>query len=247
MSWGWGRSIIAFPASPAMSRTGAAPRPAMKAASRAPWCCGFRSPALIEALHGGPPPHPVYGAQLNPEGVPGVPGEGRAVIRLRVFREQARRRNRGRDASPAHRVGRPGLRAVGAGDADLAAQRAAGVRARLAGSGPGIGNPRAGGEKRRQGQLRFRHRIRRDKARALRPQGQPAQPEAADRQRLRRGHRHKLQPVSRRKLHASRGRLPRCGERRAAGGTDGSATRRDAGLYPRAGPAGAARRWTMRA
>ena len=24
--------------------------------------------------NGGPPPHPVYGGQLNPEGVPGVPG-----------------------------------------------------------------------------------------------------------------------------------------------------------------------------
>ncbi len=36
-------------------------------------------------LHGGPPPHPVYGAQLNPEGVPGVPGEGRAVVRYEFF------------------------------------------------------------------------------------------------------------------------------------------------------------------
>jgi len=31
--------------------------------------------------HGGPRPHPVYGDQLNEEGVPGVPGEGRAQIR----------------------------------------------------------------------------------------------------------------------------------------------------------------------
>jgi CxxC motif-containing protein (DUF1111 family) len=30
--------------------------------------------------HGGPLPHPIYGAQLNPEGVPGVPGEGRAIL-----------------------------------------------------------------------------------------------------------------------------------------------------------------------
>jgi len=36
-------------------------------------------------VHGGPPPHPVYGAQLNPEGVPGVPGEGRAVVRYEFF------------------------------------------------------------------------------------------------------------------------------------------------------------------
>jgi CxxC motif-containing protein (DUF1111 family) len=36
-------------------------------------------------LHGGPLPHPVYGAQLNPEGVPGVPGEGRAVVRYEFF------------------------------------------------------------------------------------------------------------------------------------------------------------------
>ncbi len=34
---------------------------------------------------GGPAPHPVYGAQLNPEGAPGVPGEGRAVIRYEFF------------------------------------------------------------------------------------------------------------------------------------------------------------------
>ncbi|MBK1713072.1 thiol oxidoreductase [Rubrivivax gelatinosus] len=31
--------------------------------------------------HGGPRPHPVYGEQLNEEGVPGVPGEGRARLR----------------------------------------------------------------------------------------------------------------------------------------------------------------------
>ncbi|MEJ2426824.1 MAG: di-heme oxidoredictase family protein [Candidatus Thiodiazotropha sp.] len=31
--------------------------------------------------HGGPRPHPVYGAQLNEQGVPGVPGEGRAEVR----------------------------------------------------------------------------------------------------------------------------------------------------------------------
>ena len=31
--------------------------------------------------HGGPRPHPVYGGQLNEEGVPGVPGEGQAAIR----------------------------------------------------------------------------------------------------------------------------------------------------------------------
>jgi CxxC motif-containing protein (DUF1111 family) len=34
---------------------------------------------------GGPAPHPVYGAQLNPEGAPGVPGDGRAVIRYEFF------------------------------------------------------------------------------------------------------------------------------------------------------------------
>ena len=31
--------------------------------------------------HGGPLPHPVYGDQLNEEGTPGVPGEGRAWLR----------------------------------------------------------------------------------------------------------------------------------------------------------------------
>ena len=31
--------------------------------------------------HGGPKPHPVYGGQLNENGVPGVPGEGRAEVR----------------------------------------------------------------------------------------------------------------------------------------------------------------------
>jgi CxxC motif-containing protein (DUF1111 family) len=31
-------------------------------------------------MHGGPKPHPAYGTQLNEEGVPGVPGEGRAAI-----------------------------------------------------------------------------------------------------------------------------------------------------------------------
>ena len=30
--------------------------------------------------HGGPKPHPAYGDQLNEEGIPGVPGEGRAVL-----------------------------------------------------------------------------------------------------------------------------------------------------------------------
>ena len=33
--------------------------------------------------HGGPKPHPAYGGQLNEEGIPGVPGEGRAAIRWR--------------------------------------------------------------------------------------------------------------------------------------------------------------------
>ena len=31
--------------------------------------------------HGGPKPHPAYGGQLNEEGIPGVPGEGRATLR----------------------------------------------------------------------------------------------------------------------------------------------------------------------
>lgn len=31
--------------------------------------------------HGGPRPHPAYGDQLNEEGIPGVPGEGRAHLR----------------------------------------------------------------------------------------------------------------------------------------------------------------------
>jgi CxxC motif-containing protein (DUF1111 family) len=35
--------------------------------------------------HGGPAPHPAYGGQLNPEGVPGVPGEGRAVLSYEFF------------------------------------------------------------------------------------------------------------------------------------------------------------------
>jgi CxxC motif-containing protein (DUF1111 family) len=35
--------------------------------------------------HGGPLPHPVYGAQLNPEGIPGVNGEGRAVLTYEEF------------------------------------------------------------------------------------------------------------------------------------------------------------------
>ena len=33
--------------------------------------------------HGGPKPHPAYGGQLNEEGIPGVPGEGVAVLRWR--------------------------------------------------------------------------------------------------------------------------------------------------------------------
>jgi CxxC motif-containing protein (DUF1111 family) len=33
--------------------------------------------------HGGPKPHPAYGGQLNEEGIPGVPGEGRAVLKWR--------------------------------------------------------------------------------------------------------------------------------------------------------------------
>jgi len=34
--------------------------------------------------HGAPRPHPAYGDQLNEEGVPGVPGEGRAELRWHV-------------------------------------------------------------------------------------------------------------------------------------------------------------------
>jgi CxxC motif-containing protein (DUF1111 family) len=33
--------------------------------------------------HGGPKPHPAYGGQLNEEGIPGVPGEGRATLTWR--------------------------------------------------------------------------------------------------------------------------------------------------------------------
>jgi CxxC motif-containing protein (DUF1111 family) len=33
--------------------------------------------------HGGPKPHPAYGGQLNEEGIPGVPGEGRATLKWR--------------------------------------------------------------------------------------------------------------------------------------------------------------------
>lgn len=36
------------------------------------------------APHGGPNPHPVYGDQFNPDGIPGVPGEGKATV---VWRE----------------------------------------------------------------------------------------------------------------------------------------------------------------
>lgn len=35
--------------------------------------------------HGGPRAHPHYGAQLNPEGVPGVAGEGQAVVAYEEF------------------------------------------------------------------------------------------------------------------------------------------------------------------
>jgi len=38
--------------------------------------------------HGGPLPHPNYGVQLNPEGIPGVPGEGRAIISYEFFEEK---------------------------------------------------------------------------------------------------------------------------------------------------------------
>jgi CxxC motif-containing protein (DUF1111 family) len=34
-------------------------------------------------VHGGPNPHPAYGGQLNEEGIPGVPGEGRAYLEWR--------------------------------------------------------------------------------------------------------------------------------------------------------------------
>lgn len=30
--------------------------------------------------HGGPQPHPIYGDQLNPDGIPSVPGEGKAIL-----------------------------------------------------------------------------------------------------------------------------------------------------------------------
>ncbi|HEY8136488.1 MAG TPA: di-heme oxidoredictase family protein [Methylocystis sp.] len=42
-------------------------------------------PGVDRGAFGGPLPHPVYGAQLNPEGVPGVPGEGRAIVRYGSF------------------------------------------------------------------------------------------------------------------------------------------------------------------
>lgn len=38
--------------------------------------------------HGGPKPHPVYGGQLNDEGIPGVPAEGRAAIRWQELAPQ---------------------------------------------------------------------------------------------------------------------------------------------------------------
>jgi len=38
--------------------------------------------------HGGPKPHPTYGGQLNDEGIPGVPAEGRAAIRWRDLAPQ---------------------------------------------------------------------------------------------------------------------------------------------------------------
>jgi len=38
--------------------------------------------------HGGPKPHPAYGGQLNDEGIPGVPAEGRAAIRWRKLPAQ---------------------------------------------------------------------------------------------------------------------------------------------------------------
>ena len=37
--------------------------------------------------HGAPRPHPVYGDQLNPAGVPGVPGEGDAVLHYAIKRQ----------------------------------------------------------------------------------------------------------------------------------------------------------------
>lgn len=55
--------------------------------------------------HGGPNPHPVYGDQLNEEGVPGVPGEGRAEIR---WRETAVRLDDGETV----RLRRPDIRFV---------------------------------------------------------------------------------------------------------------------------------------
>ncbi|WP_255467849.1 di-heme oxidoredictase family protein [Reyranella sp. CPCC 100927] len=37
--------------------------------------------------HGGPQPHPAYGDQLNPDGIPGVPGEGKAILVWHEFVE----------------------------------------------------------------------------------------------------------------------------------------------------------------
>lgn len=55
---------------------------------RAPDGPGSRMQAMLVRLsvpgtdpHGGPKPHPRYGDQLNEEGIPGVSGEGRAVVR----------------------------------------------------------------------------------------------------------------------------------------------------------------------
>lgn len=55
---------------------------------RPPEAAGERMLSMLVRLsvpgqdgHGGPRPHPAYGGQLNEEGVPGVPGEGRAELR----------------------------------------------------------------------------------------------------------------------------------------------------------------------
>jgi len=60
---------------------------------RPPEAAGERMQSMLVRLSvpgrtadGGPKPHPAYGGQLNEEGIPGVPGEGRAVLRWQEVR-----------------------------------------------------------------------------------------------------------------------------------------------------------------
>ena len=83
MSWGWGRCTNRLSCIACHVKNGRGAAPGDEGGVARAMVLRLSKPGAD--AHNGPAPHPVYGAQLNPEGVPGVPGEGRAVIHYEFF------------------------------------------------------------------------------------------------------------------------------------------------------------------